>query len=318
LRLFSDVMTDSFVKFAQSISGKSKVKTHVQSIRVDPEDLESLNIHLLPRKLKFDLNKKAKSELKLCTTAISKQIKSLQSLVLEYDAYGSTLIKSNGFSPDAFVQLAMICTFYTVKGFLPNQYEAVMTKAFKNGRTEAGRAATLPALDWCRAFDNPDIGDEEKIELLKVATKAHSAMTRRCSKGEGVDRHLYGLKCLWQKQREDKLPDLFDSPGYKKLGVSTMSTSNCGNPALRCFGFGPVTEAGVGIGYMIREYDINFTITSWEVNLETFREELAGYLNQVLYLMKKYHELQKVNGEDNSDSLPSKPKKRELLGETLR
>uniref|UniRef100_A0A7S3V1R7 Choline/carnitine acyltransferase domain-containing protein n=1 Tax=Aplanochytrium stocchinoi TaxID=215587 RepID=A0A7S3V1R7_9STRA len=320
LRLFSDVMTDAYVKFAQQISGKNRVKAHVQSKRVDPEDLENLDLHLLPRKLNFVLDDKVKKKLSECSIQVSKNIKSLHSLVLDYDVFGSTLMKGNGFSPDAFVQMAMLCTFYNIQGFIPNQYEAVMTKAFKNGRTEAGRAATLAALDWCRAFNDTDLEDSKKLELLKVAAKAHSLMTRRCAMGQGVDRHLYALKCIWQKQHEGvasvKPPAIFDTPGYKKLGVSLMSTSNCGNAALRCFGFGPVAEEGVGIGYMIREYGINFSITSWVVSPEKFREELSIYLNQVYYMMYGQH------GENMEKTLsenpPKKNKKKALVGETLR
>lgn len=43
-------------------------------------------------------------------------------------------------------------------------------------------------------------------------------------------------------------PKLFKDPGYATLGQSTLSTSNCGNPALRLFGFGAVTPEGYGIG----------------------------------------------------------------------
>jgi carnitine O-acetyltransferase len=44
------------------------------------------------------------------------------------------------------------------------------------------------------------------------------------------------------------VPELFTDPGYNLLGTSVLSTSNCGNPALRLFGFGPVTPEGYGIG----------------------------------------------------------------------
>ena len=44
------------------------------------------------------------------------------------------------------------------------------------------------------------------------------------------------------------VPELFTDPGYHLLGTSVLSTSNCGNPALRLFGFGPVIPEGYGIG----------------------------------------------------------------------
>ena len=48
------------------------------------------------------------------------------------------------------------------------------------------------------------------------------------------------------------LPALFQDQGYATLGHSTLSTSNCGNPALRLFGFGAVVPDGFGIGYIIK------------------------------------------------------------------
>lgn len=95
-------------------------------------------------------------------------------------------------------------------------------------------------------------------------------------------RHLYALYCLMQREREgskdadmdsppssptssastnsfDKppLPTIFTDPGWQTLSTSILSTSNCGNPALRLFGFGPVAADGYGIGYIIKDEGIS-------------------------------------------------------------
>lgn len=49
-----------------------------------------------------------------------------------------------------------------------------------------------------------------------------------------------------------RIPQLFKDPGYAQLGHSTISTSNCGDPSLAYFGFGPVVSDGLGIGYIIK------------------------------------------------------------------
>ena len=51
-----------------------------------------------------------------------------------------------------------------------------------------------------------------------------------------------------EAKEQPKIPAIFTDPGYNLLGTSVLSTSNCGNPALRLFGFGPVTPEGYGIG----------------------------------------------------------------------
>lgn len=54
------------------------------------------------------------------------------------------------------------------------------------------------------------------------------------------------------EERRRAIPALFHDQGYATLGHSTLSTSNCGNPALRLFGFGAVVPDGFGIGYIIK------------------------------------------------------------------
>jgi len=53
------------------------------------------------------------------------------------------------------------------------------------------------------------------------------------------------------------MPTIFTDSGWVTLGTSILSTSNCGNPALRLFGFGPVAADGYGIGYIIKEDGIS-------------------------------------------------------------
>lgn len=56
------------------------------------------------------------------------------------------------------------------------------------------------------------------------------------------------------------LPAIFTDPGWSLLSTSILSTSNCGNPALRLFGFGPVAADGYGIGYIIKDDGISMCV----------------------------------------------------------
>ena len=58
-----------------------------------------------------------------------------------------------------------------------------------------------------------------------------------------------------------KMPSIYTDPGWALLGTSILSTSNCGNPALRLFGFGPVAADGYGIGYIIKEDGISVYVS---------------------------------------------------------
>lgn len=149
-----------------------------------------------------------------------------------------------------------------------------MTKAFLHGRTESIRSVTPESVAFVKTFCS-DAAPRAKLDALRKACKAHTDLTKDCSKGLGQDRVLYAMYCLRQQQAHDAkiaasrggvehesdsddpdhikhVPALFSDAGYATLGESVLSTSNCGNPALRLFGFGPVAANGFGIGYIIK------------------------------------------------------------------
>ncbi len=115
-------------------------------------------------------------------------------------------------------------------------------------------------------------------------------------------RHLYALYCLFQRlvsgelnpgpddpapyaAAPQALPRIFTDPGWELLSTSIISTSNCGNPALRLFGFGPVAAAGYGLGYIIKEDGISVCASSKHLQTRRFLDVLEGYLNEVNAVM---------------------------------
>jgi carnitine O-acetyltransferase len=84
------------------------------------------------------------------------------------------------------------------------------------------------------------------------------------------------------KEKGDvKMPELFTDPGYSLLSTSVISTSNCGNPALRLFGFGPVTPEGHGIGYIIKDEGISVCASSKHLQTRRFLDTLQSYLYEI-------------------------------------
>ena len=57
-----------------------------------------------------------------------------------------------------------------------------------------------------------------------------------------------------------------------------LSTSNCGNPALRMFGFGPVQREGFGVGYIIKDDNVQFCVTSYNRQTARFINSLEDTL----------------------------------------
>jgi len=278
LRFASDVFTDTIIRFAQTISGG--IACHL-----DASSLPRMMVRpdVKPRKLEFDLTPDLERCIHYAKSRLADAIHQNHTTTLEYTGYGKNFLVQNGLSPDATVQLGIQTAFFELYGEPANTYESVLTKAFYRGRTEAGRSCTAQAVEFMRAFTgiNP-VETEEKIRLLRQAASAHSKMTGECSKGMGVDRLLYALECLWTAQRPNEpKPDIFRSPGWLKLNQSVLSTSNCGNPSLRFFGFGPVCPQGFGVGYIIKDDAMHFMITSKRRQTDQFRKTLARFFERV-------------------------------------
>ena len=79
--------------------------------------------------------------------------------------------------------------------------------------------------------------------------------------GQGIDRHLMGLKLL-ALEHGFVMPEFFKDPVYDTTRHWRLSTSNCGGDNLVLFTFGPVVEDGFGLGYIIHENDISVSVTS--------------------------------------------------------
>jgi carnitine O-acetyltransferase len=149
-----------------------------------------------------------------------------------------------------------------------------------SGRTEAMRAATLHASNFCKLWLDRLATKKEKLEALRVATEHHSAGIKLSASGKGLERHLFALMKIAEKNGIPT-PDFFSSVAYKELNHTVLSTSNCGNPSLRLFGFGPVVQDGFGIGYIIRDNGIQYSISSKHRQTKRY----ASTLNKTLFDM---------------------------------
>jgi carnitine O-acetyltransferase len=106
-------------------------------------------------------------------------------------------------------------------------------------------------------------------------------------------RHLYALYRLLRREPErsgdasvdsldgSALPEIFRDSGWSTLGTSILSTSNCGNPALRLFGFGPVAADGYSLGYVIKDDGVSVCAASKHLQTRRFLDTLQGYLEEV-------------------------------------
>lgn len=83
-----------------------------------------------------------------------------------------------------------------------------------------------------------------------------------------------------------QLPLIFADPGWDKLNTTIISTSNCGNPSLRQFGFGPVSGDGFGIGYIIKDDGISICVSSKHRQTKRFVDTLESYLLEIRRVLR--------------------------------
>lgn len=82
------------------------------------------------------------------------------------------------------------------------------------------------------------------------------------------------------------MPLLFADGGWDKLNNTILSTSNCGNPSLRHFGFGPTSGDGFGIGYIIKDEGISICASSKHRQTKRFVDALESYLLEIRRVLR--------------------------------
>lgn len=327
LRFVSDIYTDSILSFAQSINSNTPSLWDTQKPGSFSDNGDLVTI---PRKLEWDLTPDLSLALRFGETRLSDLINQNEFRHLEYKNYGSSTIKKMKYSPDAFVQMAFQAAYYALYGKVECTYEPAMTKNFFHGRTEAIRPVSQQSNFFVRKFFDPNFPNKDKLQLLSDACVQHLTQTKNCSKGLGVDRHLFALFCIWKRYLADaektggephhtthdtmsdssdqtvvgsegkishdlsELPEIFADNGWDKLNNTILSTSNCGNPSLRLFGFGPVSANGFGLGYIIKDESILICASSKHRQTERFLVTLESYFNEIYRIFKEVNDSEDI------------------------
>ncbi|KAG6855500.1 hypothetical protein H0H87_001987 [Tephrocybe sp. NHM501043] len=326
LRFAADIFTEGLMLLARSINPSAPTLFHAtlspyaKAYKLKgpgrvASPTNGYTIDTTPKKLEWKMSPELRVGVRFAETRISALICQNECEALEFRGYGKNFITSHGFSPDAFVQMAFQAAYFGLYGaqdlndlVFPGQtectYEPAMTKAFLHGRTEAIRTVQPESVNFTKIFYS-DATASQKVTALRKACERHVQLTKECSRGQGQDRHLYALYCLLQRQIAGNLdpspndpatkpvlsemPKIFTDPGWATLGTSILSTSNCGNPALRLFGFGPVAADGYGIGYIIKEDMLSICASSKHLQTRRFLDTLQAYLLDIQRLLIQLH-----------------------------
>lgn len=182
--------------------------------------------------------------------------------VLHYEGYGASLIKQHKASPDAWAQLIKQLAFHKMFGRPPVVYESAQTRKFQLGRTEVIRATSKEGKEWVESMLDPKESDINRARLFRLAVARHLQYAAWAADGQGVDRHLFGLKKLLKPDQGEKLPGIYTDPAFAKTSHWELSTSQLSSPWFDGWGYGEVVPDGYGLSYGIGSDYIRWTITS--------------------------------------------------------
>ncbi|KAI6041354.1 carnitine acetyl transferase [Pisolithus marmoratus] len=226
-----------------------------------------------PVPLDFDLSKIPTIQTSI--TSAKERLHTLaseQALSFVRTKYGKRAIKTCGVGPDGWAQLVIQLAYSRLaalnappKGKVTpwpvGAYEAASTRRFFKGRTETIRVVTNEVVDWVRSMEDPTLDKGQRLNLFKKAVTRHGVVAREAGMGEGVDRHMLGLKL--SLPASTPLPELYSDPLYIRGSRWTLSTSAIFSRRFKEYGWGAVVPEGFGVAYVTGFDDfLQFTVTS--------------------------------------------------------
>ncbi len=177
-------------------------------------------------------------------------------------------------SLDGVQQWVMLFAQLAYHGGPPRStYEAVDMREYRAGRTECLRPVTAEAVALARSLQTGDATPEQ----LFAALSAHKSWVIACKTGNGIDRHLFGLRMM--AARDGRTPELFTDPAYSRLTTDFLSTTSLGGPhQLLRFAFAPTSAGGIGISYSADAGVLEFCLSYAESehgDIDVFARALA-------------------------------------------
>ncbi|KAG1650422.1 Carnitine O-palmitoyltransferase 1, liver isoform [Nymphon striatum] len=227
----------------------------------------------------------------------------LDLVIVDHEWWGKGVIKKCQVSPDAFIQMAIQIAYYKDSGKSALTYEASMTRLYLCGRTETVRSCTMEASAFVKAMMDKDVSREEKIRLFVISTDRHQNLYRDAMNGKGIDRHIFALyvACKGLGYESDFLKNIISRPWTLSTSQQPQQQQTVRVPDANLEpyrdkfspggGFGPVSDAGYGISYMLpNNFNIFFHVSSKKSSPDTDSTRFVKYLFESLAELKNLFE----------------------------
>ncbi|GAB1606244.1 carnitine O-palmitoyltransferase 1, liver isoform [Argonauta hians] len=216
-----------------------------------------------PSLLQWDLPKEPfHSAISIARSISQKNKDNIDLCIRAHEAFGKGFIKTAQVSPDAFIQAAIQLAHHTLHSRLALTYEASMMRLYLMGRTETVRSLTSELAAFVRSMYDNSVPREGKVSLLQQSCVGHQNLYKNSMNGLGIDRHLFGLYVLSKGIGYDcefleealKMPwtlSTSQQPQQQIAGNPTVDLPEYDSMLGPGGGFGPVSDTGYGIAYMI-------------------------------------------------------------------
>ncbi|KAK6456143.1 mitochondrial carnitine acetyltransferase [Scheffersomyces xylosifermentans] len=148
---------------------------------------------------------------------------------------------------------------------------------------------------WKRYLDSHE--DEEVVEEKAQAMAQRGSIATLVEDDDSSSENTivdHGHEKDYSSANLKVLPEIFADNGWDKLNNTIISTSNCGNPSLRLFGFGPVSANGFGIGYILKDDSISICASSKHRQTQRFLATLESYFEELQSIFKQVNNEKKV------------------------
>ncbi|KAG1776190.1 acyltransferase ChoActase/COT/CPT [Suillus placidus] len=238
-----------------------------------------------PAELKFELDATCKKYINEACQHFDELVGQHDMQVLHYEGYGKNLMKKFKASPDAWAQLVKQLAFHKMFNRPGVTYESCQTRKYQQGRTEVIRSASSESKEWAEAMLNSEESDERRAVLFRRAVSRHLQYAAWAADGQGVDRHLFGLKKMVRDG--ESVPAIYSDPAFSKTNHWELSTSQLSSKYLDGWGYGEVVTDGYGLSYSIDDHYIRWTITSLKRNTAELKHYLAEAATETRFMMER-------------------------------
>jgi len=208
-------------------------------------------------------------------------VSDLDMKVLDYQEFGKEAVKRLQLSPDSFIQMGIQLAFNQMHQVPAATYESASTRIFAEGRTDVIRSCSEESLHFSKIFQSPQESLAAKKEALINAMKGHNSYAKMAVQGQGVDRHLQGLK-MAATEMGRPIPELYKDSGYVRSSRMRLSTSQISSRHGSLCCYGPLELDGYGCSYSIGSNQLRFSISAMKSNQETDADEFASRLAKSL------------------------------------